>query len=132
MSIGTASSVMEIGKRLVELVDQGKNREAIEELYADDAVSVEAMDGGPNGRVIEGKLATLKASDAFFEMMEVHGGEVDGPYPHEDAFICFMSLDTTPKVGPMAGNRMQMKEACHYTVKDGKISRVAFYYHVDC
>ena len=128
-----AASAFEVGKRLVELVDQGENRKAVEELYADDAVHHEAMDGGPDmPRVRRGKDALLKAADEWYEMNEIHGGSIDGPYPHDDAFIVFMSVDITPKVGPMKGNRMQMQEAIRYEVAAGKITRADFYYHVDC
>jgi ketosteroid isomerase-like protein len=123
---------MRVGRRLVELIEAGKNREAIEELYADDAVSVEAAEGGPGGRVTEGKQKVLEMSDWFFSTMDVHGGTIDGPYPHDDRFICFMSVDLTPKEGPMAGQRMQMKEAALYSVRDGAIVRSEFFYDASC
>ena len=125
---------MAVGNRLVELCKAGENKKAIEELYADSVDVREAMEMPnpeefgmyPNG--VQTKEQLLKSADAFFEMHEIHGGDVDGPYPHGDDFIVFMSLDTTPKVGPMAGQRMQMKEACHYGVKNGKIVSSHFYY----
>lgn len=120
---------MQVGERLVELCQEGKNRQAIEELYADDATSYEATEG-PTGRRMEGKEALLKYSDEFFEMFEVHDATVDGPYPNDDKFVCFMSIDMTgtEKAGPMAGQRMEMKEAAVYTVRDGKIVHSEFYY----
>ena len=41
-----------------------------------------------------------------------------------------MNVDTTPKAGPMAGKRMQFEEAILYTVRDGKIVREEFFYHM--
>ncbi|MEL6329585.1 MAG: nuclear transport factor 2 family protein [Planctomycetota bacterium] len=123
-------STYEVAKRLVELCKAGEHRKAIEELYADDATAYEAVQGPMDSREMSGKAALLKGSDQFFEMNEVHGGEVDGPYPCDDKFICFMSIDLTPKAGPMEGQRFQMSEACLYTVKDGKIARSEFFYHV--
>ena len=128
----TAADTMTVANRLVELISQGENRKAIEELYADDAIAYEAMEGGPHGREMKGKETLLQASDWFFSAMEVHGASIDGPYPNDDKFICFMSIDLTAKEGPMAGQRMQMKEAALYTVKDGKIPRSDFYYHHEC
>lgn len=125
------ASAMEVGKRLVELCKSGEHRRAIEELYAEDAVAVEAMVCGPRGRETRGRNDLLAASDAFNETNEIHSSAVDGPYPFDDRFICFMSIDLTPRQGPMAGQRMQMKEACHYTVKDGKVTRSEFYYAVE-
>jgi ketosteroid isomerase-like protein len=137
---------MKVGKRLVELCQQGENRKAIEELYADTVNVVEAMDctqmpgydqmdqewkdghkAGPTS-----KAQLLKSCDWFFENTEVHGGEVTGPYPLGDEFACFMSLDCTSKSGPMAGQRMNMSECCVYKVKNGKIVESRFYYGMDC
>ncbi len=127
----TAADTMTVAKRLVELVAQGENRKAIEELYADDAIAYEAMEG-PNGRELKGKDALLGYNDWFFNTMEVHDASIDGPYPNDDKFVCFMSIDLTAKEGPMAGNRMEMKEAALYTVKDGKITRSDFFYNTEC
>lgn len=127
----TANDTLAIGKRLVELCSEGKHREAIEELYADDCKSTEVMANGPDmPRTIEGKAAHFAANDRFEQMCEIHGGSSDGPYPHDDEFIVFMSIDVTHKEGPMKGQRMEMKEACRYAVKDGKISDVKFFYDV--
>ncbi|MEQ8843837.1 MAG: hypothetical protein RIB58_03200 [Phycisphaerales bacterium] len=137
---------LKVGKRLVELCQQGENRKAIEELYADTVNVLEAMSpkdmpgyddmpedakaahkDGPTS-----KAELLQSSDWFFENHEMHGGNVDGPYPLGDEFVVFMSLDCTPKVGPMAGQRMDMKEACVYKVDNGKIVESRFCYSMDC
>ena len=128
MSTDTIMETMAIGKRLVELCNEGKNRQAIEELYADDAVAIEAMAGGPKGREVRGKEDLLAGCDWFFNAFEIHGGEIQSPYPLDDRFICRMTIDVTGKEGPMAGQRMLMEEACLYTVKDGKITRSEFFY----
>jgi len=97
-------NTFEVGKRLVELCQTGENRKAIEEWYADDAMKIEAMAMDPSqGRELHGKDALLKNADEFFDMFEVHGQHVDGPYPMDDRFICFMSIDVTGKPGPMGG-----------------------------
>ncbi len=141
----TAES-MRVGKRLVELCQQGENRKAIEELYADTVNVVESMDctqmpgydqtpqdfkdAHPMGPTPKAQL--LKGSDWFFENHDIHGGEVTGPFPLGDEFVCFMSIDLTAKNGPMAGQRMAMQEACVYKVKNGKIVESRFCYDMDC
>lgn len=120
-----------VGRRLVELCKQGHNRKAIEELYAEDAVSTEPMPGPTGDRVTRGKAALLKGSDWFFANHTIHSSFVDGPYPCDDAFICMMGIDLTAKAGPLAGQRMEMKEAARYTVKNGKITSSTFYYPTD-
>lgn len=137
------AETLKVGKRLVELCQQGENKKAIEELYADTVNVQEAMscadmpgmDDMPPEAMAQGptsKDMLLKGSDWFFENHEIHGGEVTGPYPLGDEFICFMRIDCTPKVGPMAGQRMDMKEACAYKVEGGKITESRFYYGMEC
>jgi len=137
---------LRVAKRLVELCQQGENRKAIEELYADTVNVIEAMSPtdmpgyadmpedakaahkhGPTS-----KADLLQSNDWFFENHEMHGGAVDGPYPLGNEFVVFMRMDCTPKVGPMAGQRMDMKEACIYKVEDGKIVESRFCYAIDC
>ncbi|MEL7474582.1 MAG: nuclear transport factor 2 family protein [Planctomycetota bacterium] len=125
-------SAMEIGKKLIEYCQANENRKAIEELYADDAVSIEAMAMDPEkGRETKGKDAILAACDWFNENMEVHDGGMEGPYPCDDEFIVPMWIDLTPKTGGMAGNRMKMSEAARYKVRDGKIVEARYYYDVE-
>jgi len=131
-------NTIEIGNRLVELCKNGENKKAVEELYADTVEMHEAMDPAdmgdkmpegmfPNGP--QSKAQLLKGTDFFFESHEIHGGTTEGPFPHgDDRFICYMQIDCTPKDGPMAGHRMDMREACVYTVRDGKIVKSEFCY----
>ena len=140
----TAES-MKVGKRLVELLDQGESLKAIEELYADTVTIHEAMSPGdvpgnedlpPEAQAAhkEGfvsKAEVLKSNQWFLENHEFHGGSQDGPYPLGDEFVVCMHLDCTPKVGPMAGQRMDMKEACIYKVDNGKIVESKFCYSME-
>lgn len=123
------SEAMRVGRRLVELCREQKYAQALEELYDQNAVSTEAMDCGPDmPRERRGLAVLLEASRAWEASTEVHSIQVDGPYPHDDEFIVFMAMDATCKGGPMSGQRMLMKEACHYTVKRGKIVHARFFY----
>ena len=119
-----------VADQLVEMCRAGRFKEAVRELYADDAVQIEAMEmpGGDSPRETHGKDALLKSHDKFDSDVEVHSCEVGVPYPHDDRFICSMTLDSTYKTGPQAGQRSKMTEMCLYTVKDGKISRAEFFY----
>ena len=121
---------MDVGKKLVEMCKAGEHRKAIEELYADEVDVIEPMPMPGQANGVTSRADILAASDHFMNVMEVHGGDVQGPYPMDDKFIVFMSLDATPKEGPMAGHRMDMCEACVYGVKDGKIVSSRFCYDV--
>ena len=132
MATTTKSPTMQVGERLVELCSTGENRKAIENLYADKVEVKESMPNPmfPNGVKTRDEL--LGSCDWFNENMEVHNASCEGPYPMgDDQFICFMGIDLTPKMGPMSGQRMEMKEAAVYTVKNGKITRSEFCYTVD-
>ncbi len=121
---------MSVGKRLVEYCNQRKFRAAITELYADDAKHVEAAPMGPEMPAENsGKEKLLQMNDWWEGCHEIHGMEIKGPFPHGNGnFAVWMSLDVTSSEGPMAGQRMQMEEICHYIVKDGKIAQVDFYW----
>ena len=118
------NDVMKVGTKLVELCRQGKNTEALETLYSPHIVSVEAA-AGPNMQArMEGIEAIRGKSSWWHANHEVHGAEVEGPYPHGDRFIVRFKFDVTGKgSSPIAGKRVTMDEAALYTVKDGKRTR---------
>ena len=116
---------MEIARKLVELCAQGKNMEALNTLFAQDAVSVEAA--VPPGMQREAKgLAAIKAKGEWWVANhEVHSAAMTGPWPHDDRFIVGFQYDITNKP---SGNRMKMNEVGLFTVKNGKIVREEFFY----
>ena len=118
----------EIAKRLVELCKQGKNNEALDTLFAEDMVSVEAvaMPGAPQ----EAKgLAAVKAKGEWWiSNQEMHSASVTGPWPHGDRFVVGFQYDVTNKP---SGKRMQMDEVALYTVRNGKIVREEFFYDTE-
>jgi hypothetical protein len=118
-------TTLELGTKLVALIRDGKNQEAMETLYAPDIVSVEA--GGPPGmnREVQGIPACVTKGQQFRERVEVHTMTVEGPFPHGDRFAIFLAYDATPKAG---GPRMTMKEVGLYTVASDKIVREEFFY----
>jgi ketosteroid isomerase-like protein len=124
------SSTLEVGKQLVDLCRQGKHMEAITSLYGPKIVSVEAQSGPNMPQRIEGIAAVKEKADWWEKNHTVHGGTVEGPWPHGDRFIVRFSYDVTPKAGPHAGKRFKMDEAALYTVKDGKVVQVEFFYQM--
>ena len=130
----TAQETMKVGTRLVELCRAGENIKAIDELYDANITSVEAM-GGPGFEQVQSGIDTVKGKNTWWmDNHEVHGVEIDGPYPHEDRFVIKMSYDITPKMGPKEGQRYTMEEMGIYTVAGGKITKEEFCYAMseDC
>ncbi len=118
-------TTLEVGKKLVELCQQGKNEEAIRTLYADDVVSVEAS-GPPGGDpVSRGKDAVIAKGAWWADNHIVHSAASDGPYPHGDRFAVRFTYDVTFKP---SGQRFTMNEVALYTVQDDKIVRDEFFY----
>ncbi len=118
-----------VAQELVELCRKGENLAALETLYSPEIVSVEAEPmPGAESRESVGLEAVIAKNKWWFENHELHGGTVEGPFPHDDRFIVMMSYDVTPKAGPLAGQRMTFAEAGLYTIADGKIVREEFFY----
>ena len=118
-------STMDIARKLVKLCSEGRNAEALDTLFADDAVSVEAMamsDAPPETKGLE---AIKAKGEWWMDNHEIHSASVTGPWPHGDRFIVGYQFDVTNKP---SGRRMKMDEAALYHVRDGKIVREEFFY----
>jgi ketosteroid isomerase-like protein len=116
---------VEIGKKLVELCQQGKPQEAADTLYAKDIVSVEAASGPGFPQEVRGLDAVSAKGKQWADAHIVHEAIVEGPYPNGDRFIVRFVYDVTNKP---ANKRSKMDETALYTVKDGKIVREEFFY----
>lgn len=117
-----------VAQRLVELCSTRKNREAIQELYADNARHVEVMEGPGCPRISEGKASLLEKADQWDKTTTVHSASCGKPVVNGDQFVCAMNMDCTCSEGPMANQRMNMSETALYTVKNGKITEGKFFY----
>lgn len=115
-------TTQEIANRLVDLCRKGQNQQAIEELYHDDIVSVEAA-GEP--REAKGLEAVKGKSEYFANTMEVHDMKVSDPLVGGNHFAVTMYMDATDK---QRGIREAMTEICVYEVNGGKIVREQFFY----
>jgi ketosteroid isomerase-like protein len=118
-------TTQEIADTLVKLCSEGSYNEAVETLYADDVVSMEA--GAPPGQSREMKgLAAVKAKGEWWAANhEVHSSVVEGPLVAGSHFAVTFKLDTTFKP---QGRRFQMEEVAIYKVVDGKIVYEEFFY----
>ncbi|MEM7694569.1 MAG: SnoaL-like domain-containing protein [Pseudomonadota bacterium] len=120
-------TLKELADVLVAANKSGAANALLDEHYAQDAVSVEAVAMDPTrGRETVG-LDGIRGKHAWWDSaMETHGVEVEGPFLHgEDRFACVFKVDATDRE---SGNRMQMHEVAVYHVKDGKIVREEFFY----
>jgi ketosteroid isomerase-like protein len=120
-------NTMEIAKKLVELCKQGKNLEALNTLFADDVVSVEAVAMPGAQQEVKGLAAVKGKGEWWVANHEIHAAAVTGPWPHGDRFVVGFQYDVTNKP---SGKRMKMDEVSLYSVRNGKIVREEFFYDV--
>ena len=123
----TATGVMttqEVANRFYELAQTGKWEEIQDELFADNAVSIEPAHS-PGLKSVEGKDAIKQKGEQFGQMVEeMHGGYTTAPVVGGNHFSSAMGMDVTMK----QGGRMKMDEIAVYEVKDGKIVKEQFFY----
>lgn len=115
-------SVREIAEDLVAMCRAGQFDESGEKYWADDVVSLEAMDG--DMAEVRGKEGVRGKGEWWAANHEVHAVEVEGPYVNGDQFAVRFKMDITPR----GGERVVMDEVGVYTVRDGKIAEERFYY----
>jgi hypothetical protein len=115
----------EIAVQFVALCREGKFLDAVNTLYADDIVSIEAADYQGSGREMRGKEAVLRKNLAWFDENDVHSASVTGPFVSPEKFAVSYSFEWTRKA---SGERVQLSEVAVYTVVDGKIAHEEFLY----
>ena len=123
-------SALELGQTMVEMVNQGTEKEAefVAQYYASDAVSIEGQGTDDMPGKIQG-IDAIKAKHAWwFDNNTVHGTKAVGPFigHRDDQFVLHFSMDITPN----GAERMEMNEVAIYTVKDGKIAHEEYLYQM--
>ena len=113
----------EIGKKVVELTRKQAWREAVDTLYSNDIVSVEAQAMGDESPEKRGLEAVRGKADWWINTMNVYDIKVSGPFVAHDRFVVLYDLEFGEKT---SNERIKMSEAGVYTVKDGKIVREEF------
>jgi len=118
-------NAQEVANRLVLLCREGKNVEAINELYDDNVMSHEPKDSPIKEKV--GKQAVLDATNQWSNSVEeLHNAYISDPIVAGNFFACTMKVDATYK----ERGRNTMDEVCVFEVKDGKIVYEQFFYNM--
>src|ERR1700744_5206108 len=117
-------TTQQVADKLVALCREGKNDQAIEELYADNIVSYE-QPGVPH-EVTEGKEAVAEKSKQWaLSVAEFHSASTSDPIVSGNFFAITMDVDVTFK----ERGRTEIHEIAIYEVKDGKIINEHFFYN---
>ncbi len=113
-----------VANRFNELAQSGQWDQIQDELFADNAVSIEP-ENSPGLRSVEGIEAIKQKGKQFGEMLEeMHGGYSNAPQVAGNHFAVAMGMDVTMK----GQGRMKMDEIAVYEVKEGKIVKEQFFY----
>lgn len=125
--MATQEAVMttqDVANRLHELFKENKWTEAQQELFSDDAESIEPKDS-PGLQSVKGIDAIRKKGEDFSNMVEeMHGGWASEPIVAGKYIAVAMGMDCTFK----GMGRQKMDEIALYEVKDGKIVKEQFFY----
>ena len=113
----------EVAKKVVEFGRKQAWYEALEALYDNDVVSVEAFSAGGGPTETRGKEGVRGKIDWWVNAMEVHSFDATGPFVANDRFVVQFDADVTDK---QSKQRRKMSEVGVYTVKNGKIVREEF------
>lgn len=125
--MSTAEAVMttqEVANRLNELFKENKWEQAQEELFSDDAESIEPAHSQGLQSVKGREALRKKGADFNAALEEFHGGWCSEVLVGGNYLTCTMGLDATMK----GMGRMKMEEVCVYEVKNGKIVKEQFFY----
>lgn len=127
--MSTKEAVMttqEVATRFNELAQTGQWDKVQEELYADNAVSIEPPHAAAMGMSnAEGMEAIRKKAEAFNQSVEeMHGGYSTEPVVGGNFFAVAMGMDATFK----GMGRSKMDEIAVYEVQNGKIVKEQFFF----
>lgn len=117
-------TTQEVANRMAELFKENKWSQVQDELYAENAVSIEPPHA-QGLQTVEGLAAIKQKGEQFQSMIEeMHGGWVSDLIVGGNYITCAMGLDVTMK----GMGRINMDEVCVYEVKDGKIVKEQFFF----
>ncbi len=118
-------STVELANDFVAICKTGDFDTAGEKYWSPDVESIEPMPG--DMQHIKGIEGVRAKGEWWYANHEIHGVVVEGPYVSGDQFVVRFQMDLTPKE---TGVRIQMDEVGIYDIKDGKITRESFFYHM--
>lgn len=116
----------DVANRFNELAQKGQYDKIQEELYAENAISIEPFHAAAIGMSNAEGLDAIKQKGAAFNAMveEMHGGYSTEPVVAGNHFSVAMGMDVTMK----GMGRSKMDEIAVYEVKDGKIVKEQFFF----
>lgn len=118
--------LVKLGHEFVEAMRNRRGIAHVDETYAENAQSVEAVvPPGRDVRIAKGKGAIAAKREDWAATHDIHKLAADGPYVHPpNRFAVRFEAEVTQKA---TGRKMTLREIAVYTVEDGKIAREEFF-----
>jgi hypothetical protein len=127
-------SAIEIGKQLVAFCQEGKGLEAVDALYDEKIVSIEAQGSDALPARMEGIEAVRGKNSWWYDNHEVHASLAVGPFcgQRENQFAVLFEMDVTFKP---SSERSKLVEVALYTIAESgsseKVIQEEFWYLTD-
>ena len=117
-------STQDIANRLVQLCRTGDFEKAQNDLFSNDAISIEPHATPAFEKETKGLTAIKEKGVKWNSMVkETHGINVSDPMVSTNSFACTMRMNITMK----DNKQMDISELCVYQVKDDKIVSEQFF-----
>jgi len=118
--------LVKIGRFFVQAMRDRRAIAHVDEAYAENAESVEAVvPPGRDVRIAKGRGAIKAKREDWVATHDIHKFDADGPYVHPpNRFGVRFEVEVTQKA---TGRQMTLREIAIYTVEEGKIVREEFF-----
>ncbi len=118
--------LIKLGREFVEAMRNRRGVAHVDEIYAENAESVEAVvPPGRDVRIARGQGAIKAKREDWLATHEIIKLDADGPYVQPpNRFAVRFDAEVTQKA---TGNKMNLREVAIYTVENSKIVREEFY-----
>ncbi|MBO9447285.1 nuclear transport factor 2 family protein [Ruegeria sp. R14_0] len=118
--------LIEIGKTFVQALRDRRGLASVDELYAQDAQSIEAVVPPVRQfRITKGREAIKGKREDWLATHDIQELDIDGPYVHPpNRFGVRFKAEVTHKE---TGERMTLREIAVYSVAEGKIVLEEFF-----
>ncbi|WP_322866975.1 nuclear transport factor 2 family protein [Aquicoccus sp. G2-2] len=119
--------LIKLGQSFVQAMQYRRGIGQVEEIYAENAESVEAViPPGRDARIARGRGAIKAKREDWAATHDIHKLDADGPYVHPpNQFAVRFNAEVTQKV---TGQKMKLREIALYSVEEGKIVREEFFF----
>ncbi|MCK8463684.1 nuclear transport factor 2 family protein [Aliiroseovarius sp. S1339] len=118
--------LVKLGREFVQAMRNRRGIVHVDDIYAENAESVEAVvPPGRDERIAKGRGAIKAKRESWAATHTIHKLDADGPYVHPpNRFVVRFEAEVTQKD---TGRLMNLREIAVYSVEEGKIVREEFF-----